>query len=345
MNNNIIIIPTLNPNENLIKLIMELHNLHLNKIMVIDDGSSSQEIFNKIDKDCIIIHHDHNLGKGMAMKTGVKEAPKYFHNIKGYVFCDSDLQHSPCDILQVANKLEEEDKIVFGVRDFNNKNVPFKSKFGNKFSSIFFKLTTGIKLKDTQTGLRGIPVKYQEAFLNIKGDRYDLEMNFLYYMADKHLEFIEVPIKTIYIDNNSGSYFRPLQDAFLIYKEPLKFIISSLTSAMVDIISFIILNIIISNVFFTNILARLISGVYNYNLNKHWCFNKHEGSQALPYFLLFVCQMFVSSCLLKLFSLIFSSTVILKLIIDFILFIVNYVIEKRIIFKKEGDIHEKLSLL
>ena len=67
------IIPALNPDDKLIKLVEELKNT-FKDIIIVNDGSDSDEIFNKIKKNngCIILTHDVNKGKGEGLKTAFK---------------------------------------------------------------------------------------------------------------------------------------------------------------------------------------------------------------------------------------------------------------------------------
>jgi putative flippase GtrA len=330
---NIIIIPSLNPNNKLIKIVNELKKNHFTKIIVVDDGSNSQKIFNEL-KEVTILHHPHNLGKGAAIKTAVSNASKYYSNIGGYIFMDSDGQHTINDVKKIDKALKDTKQITLGVRDFNALNVPKRSKMGNKFSAFYFKLITGKTLEDTQTGLRGIPQKYTSLLLKTNGDRYEYEMNFLIYIASHNIPFKQIKITTVYEDNNKESHFHPVKDSIRIYKEPLKFMISSITSFIIDISLFAIFHKITSYVFLASILARIISGIYNYNINKYWCFKESGKHDFLKYLCLFIIQMLISSSLIKGLSLLTSNLIIFKIIIDTILFILSYIIQKKYIFKE-----------
>ena len=215
-----IIIPSYNPTKKLIKLVSALQK-DFNDILIVDDGSTNEtkKIYEELS-NVKIIYHDINKGKGEALKTAIKS----LKNTDAFITVDADLQHSPKDVLRVKEELLNND-IVLGVRNFNKKNIPFTSKFGNKFSSLVFKIKTGITLKDTQTGLRGINIKYKDLCLNTNGSRYEYEMNFLYNIAKNKINFKCIDIDTIYEDNNSGSHFHAVRDSILIYKWLLPLIV------------------------------------------------------------------------------------------------------------------------
>ena len=69
--------------------------------------------------------------------------------------------------------------------------------------------------------------------LEVEGQRYEYEMNVLL-AASKSFPIVEVPIETVYINDNEGSPFRPIRDGLTIYKDMFKFALSSLSSFIVD---------------------------------------------------------------------------------------------------------------
>lgn len=211
-----IIIPVLNPNNRLIKLTNLLIKNNFKDIIIVDDGSDNnyKDIYNRLNKNIKVYYHDTNKGKGSAIKTGIK----YIKNSDAYITVDADLQHSIKDIIKIREELNNND-IVIGQRNFKLDIVPLKSKFGNKFSSIMYYLKTRKKCKDTQSGLRGINIKYKDDMLNIKGNRYEYEMNQLYYFAKKDINIKYIDMDTIYEKGNPSSHFNIIRDSFLVHKE------------------------------------------------------------------------------------------------------------------------------
>ena len=120
-----IIIPSLNPNEKLIKLVNELIDFGMNDIIVINDGSGVEydKIFNNLPKEVKLLKNSINKGKGEALKTAIKIV-----NSDGFITVDADGQHKVSDVIKIKNTLDNND-IVLGVRNFNLKNVPITSIF------------------------------------------------------------------------------------------------------------------------------------------------------------------------------------------------------------------------
>ncbi len=344
---NVLIIPTLNPNKKLVDLIKELKKVEFENILIIDDGSNSSctKIFDEIEAmQCVVLHHEINLGKGKAIKDGIKFASLHYKNIDGYITADGDYQHLPKDILKVAKELEKNhNNIVLGERNFREKNVPTRSKFGNKFSSIYFKMSTGIELEDTQTGLRAIPANYTKLAIETEGTRYDYEMNFLINAANENIEFTKIPIETVYEQKNT-SHFKTVSDAILIYKELFQFAVNSVLSALIDVGFFTILVNVMSlstaiQIAMANILARITSGMFNFAMNSKVAFKSKEdvNKQVYKYMILFIIQMAVSSGIVSLLSMLPINITVAKIFVDIAIFIVNYFIQKRFIFQPSSS--------
>lgn len=215
-----ILIPAYNPDERLIELYTELKNTF--NVVIVDDGSADKAIFNAINPKNIIVHPV-NMGKGEALKSGMKYIIENFPNIKGIVTADCDLQHSVADITKLATQLNSSpNKVYFGSRDFSSKNVPFRSKFGNIIMSKFIKLIHKIDVKDTQTGLRGLPIDFAKHILKLGGSDFSFETEMLIETKFCNIPIVEIPISTVYIQNNKHSHFNPIKDSYKILVSALE---------------------------------------------------------------------------------------------------------------------------
>lgn len=215
----VVVIPAYNPNEKLIEVVKDLKNNEYENIVVVNDGSKDLDIFNKIEKDVIILNHEENKGYGRAIKTGIKYAEENFKDTKGVINVDADGQHVIEDINNLYSKfIENPQSLIIGSRILKRKNVPFKSKIGNMIMTKILEKKTKRKIEDTQTGLRIIPKKYLKDFLKIKGERYEFTIQIIIYCIKNNIKILEVPIQSIYFDNNKKSSFRLIKDSLIVYK-------------------------------------------------------------------------------------------------------------------------------
>ena len=245
-------------------------------IIVVDDGSGddSRDIFQRllaIDHVLLLSHHT-NLGKGMALKTGLNYVGCHFPDSVGVVTLDADGQHRVADVLNVANALvDDRNKLIMGCREFPS-SIPLRSRFGNILTRHVMKLFGGLSLSDTQTGLRGIPMHLFPELLRLGTMGYDYELDMLLHVKKNKTSIIEIPIETVYIDENSSSHFNPLVDSLKIYLVFLRFNISSLISVLIDysVFSF-------SIALGYPLLASQCAGSINYFLNRHFVFRSDRS--------------------------------------------------------------------
>lgn len=345
MENISIIIPSLDPDSRLAGVVNDLKELGFNDIILIDDGSCDEnKKFFPQGEGITLLTHKVNLGKGAALKTALKYIAENRPESRGAVTCDGDGQHLGKDIKKVAEKLVETGLFILGVRDFTQPNVPFKSRFGNKMSSLALALFSGVKTNDTQTGLRGIPSKFYKEMIEIKGNRFEYETNVLLELGNINCGYTEVKIETVYLDENKASHYRPLVDSLRIMSLMIKYVFSSVLSCVIDIILFAVFHSTLDlSIMESTVFARLISSACNFVLNKKIVFKSGVSvPKALAkYYLLAIPIMLISGFGVKGAAFLFKISdgsalmTVIKVVIDVVLFVVNFGIQKKWIFKKK----------
>lgn len=223
----IVLIPAYQPDKALIKVVKELVERYLG-VLVVDDGSGSDydAVFIEAGKYARIVRYSDNRGKGSALKQGIRCIRKCFPECRYVITADADGQHAPNDIVRLSRKLTESGaQMVIGSRRFVG-NVPFRSRLGNGVTRFVYALVSGVKVEDTQTGLRGFDASILEWLLQIPGDRYEYEMNVLLSAPRAKIQIDELPIQTIYEKGNRSSHFDPIKDSLKIYKEIFKFVLN-----------------------------------------------------------------------------------------------------------------------
>lgn len=356
-----IVIPAYEPDENLINLLKDLKNAGLGPVVLVDDGSGEKyrHLFERAQEEyqCQVLKHAVNMGKGRALKSAFNYLINEYkeEELLGCLTADSDGQHGVKDIKRCREALEENpQKLILGCRDFDLPSVPSKSRFGNKLTHHVCKWLCGVDVSDTQTGLRAIPREFMKFLLNTPGERFEFETNMLLDSKGR-AEIEEVKIETIYDSkDHHATHFHPVRDSLKIYKIFgrcfLKFLVSSLSSSVVDLVFFSIFCRglkTVSPLWYVaaaTVLARVISGIYNYLLNYKLVFKSTEKYRSsLPkYFLLAVCQMslsafFVTGIVRVLGSV--SETAV-KIVVDIVLFFISYKVQQEYIFKGKNTVQQ-----
>lgn len=344
-----VIIPAYKPDEKLMKTIKDLVDIGFTDILVVDDGGGEayDNIFDEVKAipECTLLRHEVNRGKGAALKT----AMTYFMENRPDKLCvvtvDADGQHLAKDTEAVSYAAVDHEKVVLGTRNFSDPNVPPRSVMGNRITSVVFRLFVGMKIRDTQTGLRAIPRKYIPDMLTAEGDRYEYETNVLFLMNRLSIPFEQVDIATVYIDDNKSSHFRVVQDSARIYALILKYLFSSIGASVIDELLFFILKSVaflsvlpIPVTFTAALLARVVSSLTNYWINaKHVFKGNVNGATLAKYYALAVVQITISAAIVFCAENIFMITspamsTLVKVIVDTVLFFFSFRIQHKWVF-------------
>lgn len=206
-----VLIPTYN-NAGTLAAVLQDVLTYTHRVIVVNDGSTDNtaEILAGF-RQVHVVHYTPNRGKGMALRTGFKEAVKlgYDHAIT----LDSDGQHYAKDLVEFLTWLEAEpNTLLIGARNLEQENVPGKSSFGNRFSNFWFWVNTGIRLQDTQSGYRSYPVS-NLAHRKFFTSKYEFEIEVIVRASWSGIAVRGVPVSVYYPKPEERvSHFRPFKD-------------------------------------------------------------------------------------------------------------------------------------
>lgn len=334
-----LLIPTYSPNLSIVSFIADLaKSKHFEKIVIVNDGSDVKYnlIFNLLKKNPLvkIITHKKNQGKGAAIKTGIRYLSRY-KTTDGIITADSDGQHAVKDIIKIKNKFSKNiNSIILGCRIFK-KNVPLRSRIGNLISIFIYQKFAGIKVSDTQTGLRAIPKKIFADIKEIKSNRYEFETEMLIVARNLKIDLKEVKIKTIYLNNNESSHFNPLFDSMKIYFTLFRSGLSSFFCYIIDYLTFITTYQITSDIKISNILGRTVVIIFYFYLMRNFVFSSNKNKyQFIKFLILVLFSGSLSIFLQNKIYYFFLHPSFSKLTVETILFFINFYIMKTLIFKK-----------
>ncbi len=355
-----VVLPSLDPDEKLIAVIDGLLEHGFSDIILVNDGSKAENLHYFTDlaaqhPQITLLHHEVNKGKGAALKNAfrwfLQNRPEGF----GVVTVDGDNQHHPADTRACCEHMVKTGHAVLGCRDFNQEDVPARSSFGNKTTSLIFKLFVGMTISDTQTGLRALPRKVVEQLVDVYGDRFEYETNMLLAFKTKGIPFDEVKIRTVYIEENKSSHFRVIHDSWRIYKLILahffRYTLSSLACFVVDSGLVFLLTRVLGSMLMDPLLsavstvgARVVSSLINFFMNKKLVFQAEVSTarSMVRYYALalpqLAAQWLLNQGLYTLLNISESQAgmrTLIHILVMTVLFIVSFTIQQRWVFAPE----------
>ena len=125
-----------------------------------------------------------------------------------------------------------------------------------------------------------------------------------------------------------------------INKTFILYVFSAGSSFVIDLLLFTLFNLSLENIIgnfsiiLATVLARILSSFYNFLINSKFVFQKYSKQMIWKYYLLVIIQMMVSSFLVFIINsfLIKTFATLIKFFVDIILFIINYFVQKKLIF-------------
>jgi glycosyltransferase involved in cell wall biosynthesis len=333
------VVPAYRPSAALLELIEALAGIG-NPIILVDDGSGPEfeAVFARAAAlpGVRLLRHEANRGKGAALKTGMGWALENHPDLSGVVTADADGQHHPDDVARVSETLlDSKGALVLGSRTFDGA-APLRSRIGNVLTRGVMHLLLGRKLRDTQTGLRGIPAAMLPQVLQLEANGYEFELEMLILAHHASIPVVEQPIRTIYEAGNPSSHFNPLVDSMKIYFVLLRFASVSLLTALLDNIVFFAAYRRTGHVLGSQVLGRALAVCFNYWMVRRSVFYSRQRHLAtLPkYLALVVLSGSASYGGIQLLGVgLGIAPVAAKLMVESLLFFANFAVQRLMIFR------------
>lgn len=342
----VLLMPAYNPGEKMVSLIGELKK-DFQTIIVVNDGSDakSQQYFDMIKNQVVLLSHAKNIGKGAALKTGFKYILEKHKDAYGVVTAGVDGQNSTLDILRCCKEfIEDKSVTVYGCRNFlEDDDISEETKIDNELTSHMLRLYSGIDISDTLTKLRVFPIKILNELMMVEGDRFDYDLNVIFRLSELNITIKEVLVDALRVEPPRKFLVKRIADRIRIYLVFLKFCMSSLVCYTVDLISFSVIKHFIYPftpvwyIYLSTMIARVISGSLNYSVNRLVFKTKVDVGTAGKRFLIL---WFVQMCLSAFFVNAISNMspydpIVIKMIVDTLLFLASYQFQRKWVFKNK----------
>ena len=227
------VIPCLNAAETLGAVIDGVRP-YVAQVIVVDDGSQDDTANIARDAGCIVVRHLRNEGKGAALVTGLAEAQA--GGFTHVVALDADGQHPPDNLPRLMEEaLAHPEALIIGARDFRDQPVPGASRFGRRFSNFWVWLETGLRLNDTQSGLRVYPVR-EILDLRVSPSRFEWEVEVIVRAAWAGRSVREIDVSVFYPPpSERRTHYRKVEDSLLISLLHVQLILQGLVRTLLRV--------------------------------------------------------------------------------------------------------------
>ncbi len=365
MHNITVIIPSYNPDVKLTMFVDELIMSGFSDIVVVDDGSDFSDrkvktAFEYVEgkKECTLLHHEENMGKGMALKTGFGYCKANRAKDTIVITADDDGQYTGEQMLECIeyydNYCEDTDDmkanrpVLLAPRDFRDTSYAARKRMLSHVSGFVMKYLCSVNVKDVQTGLRFIPYEHLDKLIKVEGNGFDYEINMLVEMKYEKINHIE---KQILVEPIAKQYadYNPLRDIVKFLGVMVKYAVSSLSATVIDLIAFYLLMLLCSSesvgmsdslsLLVATIVSRIISATFNCVVNKRTVFKSDMPLKGVivKFYIFTMFRAVLSYGAVYGLAYLLGSyganlTVVIKLVVDLILFFVGYDVQKKWIF-------------
>jgi glycosyltransferase involved in cell wall biosynthesis len=189
------IVPAFDAERRVGDVIESLLRIWPGPVWLVDDGSTDTTAEVASRAGATVVRHPRNLGKGAALRTGMRAALAAGCQIA--VTIDADGQHLPSEALRLHQCCDDPHAIVIGVRDLAGAGAPLANQRSNRFSNLVLSAFTGTELHDTQCGLRRYPLASTLA-LEAKEDGYGYEAEVLIRAVARGIRIVHEPVRVTY---------------------------------------------------------------------------------------------------------------------------------------------------
>lgn len=236
----VVIAPTYNNAPTLLPVLTAILDLGL-PIIIVDDGSTDETAellanWHPAHGAVRTITLHKNYGKAAALQAGFQTARAQGNSLSDYpgfthaLTIDTDGQHDPADIpALLAEAQRDPTALILGTRDASDPAYPRLSRLGRWSSNVLISFHSGLKVADSQCGLRIYPLAALP-HLTTRASHYGFETEILVRAAFANLPIRHVPIRCIYqLPHERISHFRPWRDSFRAFAMHFRLMCRSLT--------------------------------------------------------------------------------------------------------------------
>jgi len=206
------LIPAFNEEKRIADVVRGVRE-HIPDIIVVDDGSRDATASHAERSGAVVIRHDANKGKGMALRTGFSHALS--RDYAAVLTLDGDGQHATDEIAKFVSAFETDSgDIIIGARLWDRAAIPRYRYIPNQIGIYCISKAAGCRIDDTQSGFRLYRREVLEK-ITLATTGFETETEVLIRAGKAGFRIYSLPVSAIY-HSDYKTNFRPIRDFYRI---------------------------------------------------------------------------------------------------------------------------------
>ena len=206
------IIPAFNEEKRIAEVVRGVRE-HIADVIVVDDGSVDATAERAEGSGAVVIRHEFNKGKGMALRNGFSHALR--QRYAAVLTLDGDGQHAPAEISSFLSAFDAgAGDIIIGARLWDKAAIPRYRYIPNQIGIFCISKAAGCRIADTQSGFRLYRREVLEK-ITLCTTGFETETEALIKAGKAGFRIYSVPVSAIY-QSDYSTKFRPVRDFYRI---------------------------------------------------------------------------------------------------------------------------------
>lgn len=286
---------------------------------------------------CVLLYHAVPLGLGRCIKTGLQYYQGHYPQGIGVVISGQREPFALDDLPQMLRSLTENPlSMTLGVAP-HTRDTSINRRIEYWLCRQLFAVVCGKRMQNVRSPLRSLPMSLLPKAAVLEGEDESYMLNLLLVLCRN-----TVPVQEVPISQHASLDPIPLGMWGKLLVVIAAFLLSSVASAIIDYALFIFMQTRITPVILTcQVVARAISSVFNFTLNRKLVFAPVSGKGALgrmlaKYYILVIFSLGISTALLYLIThLLPISPILAKPVVEAFMYILNFVVQRDVVFKSK----------
>lgn len=265
------------------------------------------------------------------------------------------------EVKKIAEELKKDNSIIIAKNE-NTNIISRKKRLGISIITKLYNMVHRQHASNIMSNVQGIPADKVECLTKLKGDTFSILINERFIIKDHNLDYRYIDVESNIFTDAPATLFGYIKSVLIICFIFIKFMLSSISAFIVDnglaflgyslwspiVVRFFaslvlpVPSVLLDVEIISTAIARIISSIYNYFLNKKVVFSADKNTPKLgtacKYFTLVLIIWVFNTIIMKLgTTLIGIPFPVAKITADIIMYFFSFTLQRDVVFKKRKE--------